>query len=256
LSTSTEVPNFSVPPNSSQGSMDNYIDCSVCHTPRFRQENFLNIPLSIHGVSSVEEALFRFTESELLDLGNQYYCDTCKTKTDALKGIKFVELPFLLNLQLKRFELDFETFQNVKLGNKVSFPMHLNIGEGYDLCSVVVTYGGLNSGCLWLCAKDLENEKWYKFDDNRYGNNVGMRVILCRVTSMEEKDLEKYYGSEDANRGAPVAYLLVYRRVSGCAQKTVGIEEIPPDVADMVRKGINHSIYGNKTENEEYLKKL
>ncbi|CAN0410558.1 unnamed protein product, partial [Hapterophycus canaliculatus] len=56
----------------------------------------------------------------VLDGDNQYCCQACDKKVDAVKGLKFERLPYLLSLQLKRFDFDYETFQRIKLNDEVS----------------------------------------------------------------------------------------------------------------------------------------
>ena len=49
---------------------------------------------------------------------NQYSCSRCNKKVDALKGLKFTKLPYILTLQLKRFDFDYTTMRRVKLHEK------------------------------------------------------------------------------------------------------------------------------------------
>ena len=60
----------------------------------------LTPPLS-HAVR--RRSLSNFTEMEVLNGDNQYFCETCGKKCDAHKGIKFKELPPVLTLSLNRF---------------------------------------------------------------------------------------------------------------------------------------------------------
>ena len=55
----------------------------------------------------MEEALSKFIEPELLTGDNKYFCERCNAKVDALKGLKFTSFPYILTLQLKRFDYDF-----------------------------------------------------------------------------------------------------------------------------------------------------
>ena len=87
----------------------------VCQTESSRTDKYLDIPLVIRGfgeskaISSVEEALEKFTTPELLNGENQYFCEKCNKKVDATKGLKYNSFPYLLTLQLKRFDFDYET---------------------------------------------------------------------------------------------------------------------------------------------------
>ncbi len=114
---------------------------------------------------SLEDAFSDLFTPETLEGSNRYFCDQCNAKSDAIKGIKIVELPFLLCIQINRFTLDFINMKTVKNNDKLKFPLLLNMGEGYNLSSVIVSAGSANSGSLFVCATD--SEKWYKFDDTR-----------------------------------------------------------------------------------------
>jgi ubiquitin carboxyl-terminal hydrolase 47 len=46
---------------------------------------------------------------------------------DAKKGLQLKELPYLLCLQLKRFDFDYSTGERCKLNNRVSFPLTLDM---------------------------------------------------------------------------------------------------------------------------------
>lgn len=70
-------------------------------------------------MKSVTESLEYFLKPEVLDGDNQYYCQVCAKKVDAVKGLKFDRLPYLLSLQLKRFDFDYTTFQRIKLNDEV-----------------------------------------------------------------------------------------------------------------------------------------
>ena len=80
-----------------------------------RTDKYLDIPLVIRGfgsttaIKSVEEALSKFVQPELLYGDNQYKCSKCNINVDATKGLKFTSFPYLLTLQLKRFDFDYNT---------------------------------------------------------------------------------------------------------------------------------------------------
>jgi len=59
-----------------------------------------------------------FVTPEILDGTNQYQCDNCGCKCDAHKGLKFVSFPYLLTLQLKRFDFDYNTMHRIKLNDR------------------------------------------------------------------------------------------------------------------------------------------
>jgi hypothetical protein len=49
---------------------------------------------------------------------NAYQCETCNEKTEALKGYKFAKLPYVLTLQIKRFDFDYSYMRRIKLNDE------------------------------------------------------------------------------------------------------------------------------------------
>lgn len=85
--------------------------------------------------SSVEMALENYIKPELLEGSNAYFCSQCEKKVTADKGIKLVKCPKILTIVLSRFTLDYNTFQRVKLQDRVSFPAVINMNDymhGYE----------------------------------------------------------------------------------------------------------------------------
>jgi len=70
-------------------------------------------------IKSVEEGLATYFEQETLDGENQYQCDKCGKKTDATKGLRLRTVPYILSLQIKRFDYDWELDRRVKLDDEV-----------------------------------------------------------------------------------------------------------------------------------------
>ena len=80
-------------------------------------------------------ALENYIKPEVLEGDNQYNCEICATKVDAEKGIKLVAGPPILTIALNRFTLDYNTFQRVKIMDRVSFGQVINFNDylhGYD----------------------------------------------------------------------------------------------------------------------------
>lgn len=77
-------------------------------------------------------------------------CDTCNKKQDALKGLKLHKLPYFLTVLLKRFEFDFATMRRLKLGNKISFPLVLDmnpfVNEGENVNVSIEEAFGIPTG--------------------------------------------------------------------------------------------------------------
>ncbi|KAF4141080.1 Ubiquitin carboxyl-terminal hydrolase domain-containing protein [Phytophthora infestans] len=118
-----------------QGSLKDYVQCCQCKYESSRIDNFLDLSLVIRPFGStemmktVEEAIELFLRPEMLEKENQWMCDRCKVKRDAIKGLKFSKLPYVLMLQLKRFDFDYATMNRIKLHNKVTFPKYLDMNS-------------------------------------------------------------------------------------------------------------------------------
>ncbi|CCI44983.1 unnamed protein product [Albugo candida] len=92
-----------------------------------REEAFIRLELQIRGKESIQESLASFVEGEVMDGDNKVECELCGTKKAATRRTCFGTLPNLLILHLKRFDLDFTTFETVKLNNRCSFPTLLDM---------------------------------------------------------------------------------------------------------------------------------
>ncbi|XP_001599376.2 ubiquitin carboxyl-terminal hydrolase 47 [Nasonia vitripennis] len=116
-----------------EGKINDYVKCLTCNTEKFREDTFLDIPLPVRpfdtnvAYGSVEEALEAFVKYETLEGNNQYFCEKCDKKSNAHKGLKFTKFPYILTLQLKRFDFDQNTYHRIKLNDKVTFPDVLNL---------------------------------------------------------------------------------------------------------------------------------
>ncbi|XP_054709133.1 ubiquitin carboxyl-terminal hydrolase 47-like [Uloborus diversus] len=118
-----------------EGKLKDYVKCLECGYESAREDTFLDVPLvvrpfgSSQSYGSVGEALQAFVTPEILQGSNQYFCEQCNKKCDAHKGLKFIKFPYLLTLQLKRFDFDPNTMHRIKLNDRVSFPEILNLNE-------------------------------------------------------------------------------------------------------------------------------
>ena len=76
---------------------------------------------------SLEKALAHYLHIEKLAGDNQYDCSQWLKKVDAAKGFKLIKLPKILCFNFNRFTLDYTTFQRVKINDRVTFPLLLNM---------------------------------------------------------------------------------------------------------------------------------
>ncbi|XP_012555488.2 ubiquitin carboxyl-terminal hydrolase 47 isoform X1 [Hydra vulgaris] len=118
-----------------QGELEDYVKCQKCDHKNLRKDFYLDISVDMKpfgsdkSYESLEEALKAFVKPEVLNGNNQYYCEHCKSKQDAHKGLKFVSFPYLLTIQLKRFTFNFKTLQRMKIHDRMTFPFQLDLSE-------------------------------------------------------------------------------------------------------------------------------
>ncbi|KAI9911423.1 hypothetical protein PsorP6_009220 [Peronosclerospora sorghi] len=118
-----------------QGALKDYVQCRACGYESSRIDQFLDLSLVIRPFGSsemmktVEEAIELFLRPEVLEHENQWMCERCHVKRDAIKGLKFSKLPYILMLQLKRFDFDYATMTRIKLHNQVTFPKYLDMNS-------------------------------------------------------------------------------------------------------------------------------
>lgn len=183
-----------------EGTMEDYLQCKECENSRSRLDYYYDVQLAVKGFDSIQSSLTAYTQPELLCGDNQYFCDNCNKKVDALKGLRFRAFPYYLVLQLKRFDYDWSTMQRIKLNNRVSFPITLDMSpflytsspssatspssststadskNMYELCSVLIASGGAMGGHYFAYIYSFERKKWYNFNDTTY-------VLLFRLSS-------------------------------------------------------------------------
>lgn len=97
------------------------------HWQSTREEAFLKCELIIRGKENIEESLEQLVEGELMNGDNKIMCEKCNTKKDTVRRTCFDVLPNTMIIHLKRFDLDFQTFETVKLNNKIAFPNRLSM---------------------------------------------------------------------------------------------------------------------------------
>ncbi|EPS70293.1 hypothetical protein M569_04467, partial [Genlisea aurea] len=214
-----------------EGHHMNYIECLNVDFKSTRKESFYDLQLDVKGCKDVYASFDKYVEVEPLEGDNKYHAEEHGLQ-DAKKGVLFIDLPPLLQLQLKRFEYDFMRDTMVKINDRYEFPLELDLDRDdrkylspeadrsvrnlYLLHSVLVHSGGVHGGHYYAFIRPTLSDQWYKFDDERVSKEDVKRA------------LEEQYGGEDelpqTNPGynnAPFkftkysnAYMLVYIRVS------------------------------------------
>ena len=87
----------------------------------------MNIDRQIRNKSNIHEALSTMCEDEIMEGDNKVFCERCKIKTNTVLRTAISALPDVLVLSLKRFDLDYNTFETVKLNSRCEFGEALNM---------------------------------------------------------------------------------------------------------------------------------
>ncbi|XP_070537956.1 ubiquitin carboxyl-terminal hydrolase 4-like [Ptychodera flava] len=123
---------------------------------------------------TLQDCFRAFTESELLDEHNPWYCPKCEQNQCARKTLTVWRYPETLVVYLKRFV--FHELCSTKLDNKVLFPVEGLDVSGfisgpvddslvYDLQSCVCHFGGVNAGHYTAYSKNALTGPWYYYND-------------------------------------------------------------------------------------------
>ena len=105
------------------------------HAVSSRSESFVALPLDIDGKRSIVEALDAWVEGERMEGQNQLSCDFLPEidgkvqKVDGIRRCCIGSLPNTLIFHLKRFALDYTTFQTYKINSYCEFPDVLDMGK-------------------------------------------------------------------------------------------------------------------------------
>ena len=136
---------------------------------------YLSVPLPCINREEITiyDCLDKFTELETLDSDNQWQCESCKKKQNALKKDIFWKLPKILIVHLKRFNNNINLNKNSK---KVNYPIknldmtkysvgYEKIDLQYNLYAIGCHEGNLNAGHYYSYCLNSD-KKWYRYDDS------------------------------------------------------------------------------------------
>jgi len=157
-----------------QGKLVTETQCLRCESKSCKEEGFLDLSLQITQNCSLSACLRQFSDVELLNKNDKYFCDTCCTLQEAQKRMIIKQPPNVLLLHLKRFEYVEQMGRMKKLPYRVAFPMQLRLSNVvgtdpgadalFDLTGVVVHMGsGPYHGHYVALTKS--QGQWIHFDD-------------------------------------------------------------------------------------------
>ncbi|KAL4556482.1 hypothetical protein LXL04_039137 [Taraxacum kok-saghyz] len=170
------------------GYLKSKIKCIKCGGKSERHERMMDLSVEIEGdIGTLEEALDKFTRTEILDGENKYKCTRCKSYEKAKKKLTVLEAPNVLTIALKRFQ----SGKFGKLNKPIHFPEVLDMAPYvsgtsdkspvYRLYGVVVHLDTMNaafSGHYVCYVKNIQN-RWFKIDDTRV-KEVSLQSVLIK----------------------------------------------------------------------------
>ncbi|KAA6424444.1 MAG: hypothetical protein FRX49_05656 [Trebouxia sp. A1-2] len=232
-----------------EGHTVNFVECINVDYKSNRKESYMDLQLDVKGCKNVYDSFVKYTEVEMLDGQNQYKAEGHGLQ-DARKGVLFDDFPPVLQLQLKRFEYDFQRDMMVKINDRYEFPdeLDLDVDDGkflapgadrsvrnlYKLHSVLVHSGGVHGGHYYAYIRPA-SKQWLKFDDEKVYKEPSKRALD-----------EQFGGEDETPPPAPGftsptlkltkysnAYMLVYVRES--SWKDIMLDVSQNDIAEHVR---------------------
>lgn len=181
------------------GELQSSIKCLNCKSITSTIDPLMDLSLEINHLKSksnnqpisLYDCLDLFTKDEKLDV--MYTCQSCHTKSKAIKSLKIKKLPPVLSIQLKRFEHNLLNDTSAKIQTPVTTPLFLDItrytadydlakyqeenpqmgkndtytdtNKIYELFTVVSHIGSVNTGHYIVMVKTGDGQ-WFKFDDS------------------------------------------------------------------------------------------
>ncbi|ONK64477.1 uncharacterized protein A4U43_C07F26480 [Asparagus officinalis] len=174
------------------GYLRSKIKCTRCRGKSERRERMMDLTVEIHGdIGTLDEALARYTGTEILDGENKYHCSRCKSYERAKKKLTVLEAPNVLTIALKRFQ----SGKFGKLNKAVRFPEILDLAPYmsetddkspvYSLYAVVVHQDIMNAAFSghYICYLKSTPGMWYKADDVRV-KPVDIKSVLTKNAYM------------------------------------------------------------------------
>lgn len=159
-------------------------DCEIYSTKKeecghwqgSRVEPFLKLEFMIRGKEKIFDSLDELVQNELMDGENKIQCDVCVQKKTTNRRACINKLPNLMVLHLKRFDLDYQTFETVKLNNKMEFPFDAKLNM----------FKYTKEGLEW------EEKKKEKVNEEALGSSPKPSHIQYENTGLVEPDMSDY----------------------------------------------------------------
>ncbi|GAA5896486.1 hypothetical protein JCM5296_000680 [Sporobolomyces johnsonii] len=253
-----------------EGKMTYGTRCKTCRQPSERSSTFLELEINLVKDCKLEDRIKHSLKDEELSGDNQYHCERCDAKHDAVRYSKLEELPPVLHFSLLRFVFSMKDFTRAKSQHAISYPLQLDMGQylpsdtngnkrevWYDLKGVLMHKGtSAHHGHYVAQVYDETQSKWFLFDDASVEPVEDLNAPSQYdedddpVVSNKQKPKAKAGFTRDANGAirpkSKDAYMLVYtRRPDPSAAKPA--EPAPPPLARKAVEILDQK-YGDEVE--------
>ena len=229
--------------------------CLRCQTVVETAARFYELDLNIQGHKDLKSSILEYLKEEHLENDNQYFCNNCQLKQDAIRQIVLKELPPCLSIQLLRFVYDRASQRKHKINTNLSFPETLDFSSYVSLSekanstnleyrlSAVLLHRGLSasSGHFVAHILDSSTNSWFQFNDEVVAKmKKGKKLHLD--SSVSEDDVWSEINEAPAPKKLKTAkgrysskdvYMLVYTRKS---ENDVEVPQLPKQVAHCVEQ--------------------
>lgn len=101
--------------------------CKECGLVTNKHDKEMFMDLSIRNNNSLHECLEEYCSVETMCDDNKIFCERCDKNCDTDRRTALGHLPNTMVFSLKRFDLDYTTFETVKLNDRVAFDLTLNL---------------------------------------------------------------------------------------------------------------------------------
>ncbi|GAA5896255.1 hypothetical protein JCM8208_001826 [Rhodotorula glutinis] len=164
-----------------EGKMTYGTECLTCGNKSERTSTFLELEVNLTRACKLEDRIAASFANEQLDGDNQYLCEMCDAKRDAVRYSYLSALPPVLHFSLLRFVFSPKDFSRSKSQHAISYPLALDMGPHlpvdprtgerpsgvwYDLKGVLMHKGqSAHHGHYVAQVLDETRGKWFLFDD-------------------------------------------------------------------------------------------
>jgi ubiquitin carboxyl-terminal hydrolase 8 len=163
------------------------ITCPECKNNSIVFEPFVYLSVAIPKIVDVNinDCLDNHCNSEQLDNDNKWKCPDCKKDVNGIKMINLWKLPYVLIIQLKRFEKKGKRLEKidtpVKFNDTLIVDKYVNemyrsaLGERnitYKLYAIGNHSGTASGGHYYAYCKNSEQNKWYCYNDSNVSEIV------------------------------------------------------------------------------------